>query len=66
MAKNISFFEKLNIRTAMFLSFLIALVLLAIEAIRKVIELIVNMLYGATVESVIDSYGYVIGLLVAI
>ena len=67
MAKNEGFFEKFETKKALFLSFLIALVLIGIEAIRKFIELIVNLaFYGATIESVIESYGYVVGLLIAV
>ncbi len=62
-----SFFEKPSTQKALVISFMVALILIAIEAIRYVIEVIIDIVfYGYTIDTVIDSYSYLFGIVVAI
>lgn len=61
------FFKKPGIRKNLLLSLIVALVLIAIESIRKAVEIIVNMVfYKATYKDLTDSYAYFVGSFVAI
>ena len=61
------FTKKPGVRKNLLLSLIVTLVLITIEGIRKVVELIVNMVfYGATIKDLTDSYAYLVGYFVAI
>ena len=60
-------FKTIDGKKALAIGYVIALVVLGIEAIRYVISLILDyFVFGASFDKVVESYGYAIGLLVAI
>jgi len=61
------FLDRPSVKKDLFLAFFVALILLAIEGIRKAIELIINQVfYGATIKDITDNYSFTIGYLIAI
>lgn len=67
MKKEEKIFKNPEMNKAMFISLLVAIILLAIEAIRYAITLIIDMIiYGASFDKAVGSYSYAFGLLVAI
>ena len=60
------FFKRPETRKAIFLSLWVALILVAVDMIRRAIELLVNWYFlGAKIEDVVNSYGYLVGALAA-
>ncbi len=60
-------FRTIEGKKALAAGYVIALVVIAIEAIRYVISLIVDLIfYGENIETAIESYSYAIGLCVGI
>jgi len=62
-----SFLNSLEGKKALAVGYVIALVVIVIEAVRYVISLILDTLvFGSEFDKAVESYGYVIGLLIAI
>ena len=61
------FLNSLEGKKALAVGYVIALVVIAIEAVRYVISLILDTLvFGSEFDKAVESYGYVLGLLIAI
>ena len=61
------FFSSVERRKALAIGYVIALVVIGIEAIRYVISLILDMfIFGSEFNKAVESYGYVVGLLIAV